>query len=84
MGPVDLGYSMAAFLIVQQPYGYFGVSSTDFWYDDSWCWHPEYDLQYGSPLGDGVRTSPHSWYRNFTGCDVEIDTEKGLGVIRMK
>lgn len=31
----------------------------------------------GSPLGPAVRTSPHSWYRNFTRANVAVDVSSG-------
>jgi hypothetical protein len=81
--PVELAYAMAAFLIVQSPYSFFGYSSG--WYDEDWCWHgKEYEADYGRPLAPATRHSTYSWTRNFTGCDVEIDVSAGTSVVRLK
>ena len=80
VGPVDFNYALAAFLIVQSPYSYFGYSSD--WYDDNWCWHSQYDISYGKPLAEARRTGSHSWTRNFTLCDVDIDTVTGISHIQ--
>jgi hypothetical protein len=79
---VPLSYALAAFLVVQAPHTYFGYSTG--WYDADWCWRREYDGAYGAPLGPAMRTGPHTWTRNFTGCDVALDTAARTGVIVMK
>ena len=81
--PVDLAYALAAFLIVQSPYSYFGYSSG--WYDADWHWHAgEYEAAYGSPLAPAVRQGTYSWTRNFTRCDVAIDVSAGTSAIHFK
>jgi hypothetical protein len=58
-----------------------------------YCWRKEYDLRCGHPLADATRTGPYTFVRNFTNCDVFVDTDcetcsgnfKGLyGEIRLK
>jgi hypothetical protein len=71
--------ALAAFLVVQTPQSVFSVSQD--WYDADFCWHPEYDVEYGTPLGPATRTGPHSWTRNFTRCNVEVDTSADYGAV---
>ena len=65
------------------------------WTDGSYCWRREYDLRCGRPLADAQRTGPYTFVRNFTACDVYVNTNcdgcegaestKGLyGEIRLK
>lgn len=81
--PGRLGGSMetalAAFLIAQTPQSVFSASTN--WYDANFCWHPEFDVQFGAPLAPATRTGPHSWTRNFTRCNVEVDTSADYGAI---
>ena len=75
----SLERSLAAFLVVQTPQSVFSASGN--WYDADFCWHPEYDVEYGAPLGPATRTGPHSWTRNFTRCNVEVDTSADSGAV---
>ena len=44
-----LEFGMAAFLMVQGEYCYFGAAAN--WYDQDWKWHAQYDWKVGRPLG---------------------------------
>jgi len=46
-------------------------------YDANFCWRPELDVAIGDPLGLAVRTSAHSWVRNFTRANVAVDVSAG-------
>ena len=46
------------------------------WYDEGFCWHPEFDVVWGEPVGPAKRTGPHSWTRNYTRCNVAVDVSK--------
>ena len=70
---------LAAFLVVQTPQTVFSASRD--WYDKDFCWHPEFDVVYGTPAGPAVRLGPYHWVRNFSGCTVEVDTAAGTGVV---
>ena len=66
--------SLAAFLIVQENYSYFMASAG--WLDGGWSWHPEYDVDYGTPLGPAlaVNTAGGTVYtRRFTRCTVTVN-----------
>lgn len=67
------GFQMAAFYICQGPGWVWGASSG--WTDSSYCWRKEYDLRCGHPLGDAVRTGTYTFVRNFTDCDIYVDTD---------
>ncbi len=72
-GPLE--FSVASYLIVAEPGTTLSVSHG--WYDEDFCWHPEFDLEYGVPLGPAKRTGPHSWIRNYTLCNVAVDVSQG-------
>lgn len=65
-------FQMAAFYIAQGPNWVWSASAG--WTDGAYCWRREYDLQCGHPLAEAKRTGPWSWTRNFTGCDVYVNT----------
>ena len=44
------------------------------WTDGAFCWRKEYDLRCGHPLAVASRTGKYTFVRNFTGCDVFVDT----------
>jgi hypothetical protein len=67
------GFQMAAFYVAQGPNWVWGASGG--WTDGSYCWRKEYNLQCGHPLDDANRTGPYTWTRNFTGCDVYLNTD---------
>jgi len=65
-GPLggDLEFEMAGYLVVQSEGTTLSLSYG--WSDQDFCWRPEYDVDYGTPLGPPVRTGAHSWARNYT------------------
>ena len=72
-------FQLAAFYIAQGPNWVWGASGG--WTDSGWdpstgqnCWRKEYDLRCGKPLADATRTGPYTFTRNFTNCDVYVDT----------
>ena len=84
-------FQMAAFYIAQGPGWVWSASAG--WTDGAYCWRREYDLRCGQPLGRAQRTGPYTFTRNFTRCDVFVDTncdsctgtQQGLyGEIRLK
>ena len=77
---VGLSYSLAAFLVARtSPYSYFGVSAG--WSSGCWCWHSEYDevSKCGAPTAPAVRTSAHSWTREYEHCVVSVNTSAAEG-----
>ncbi len=76
-GPLggDIEFQVAVYLVVQSPGTTLSLSND--WYDASFCLHPEFDVDYGLPLGPPVRTSPHAWYRNYTMANVDVDVSSG-------
>jgi hypothetical protein len=75
----DMEVQLALFLIVQTNQTVFSISGN--WYDPDFCWHSEFDVLFGTPLGDATRTGPHSWTRNFTLCNVAVDVSSYTGEI---
>jgi hypothetical protein len=75
-------FHLASFLIAQGPNWVYGVSSA--WTDNAFCWHRSYDVQCGHPLGVANRIGPYTFTRNFTGCDVSVETVGLIGEIRLK
>jgi hypothetical protein len=77
---VRLSYALAAFLVARtSPYSYFGVSGG--WSSGCWCWHKEYDeaSKCGAPVAPAVRTSAHSWTREYEHCIVSVNTSAAEG-----
>jgi hypothetical protein len=72
-GPLGgaIEFQIAVYLVVQSPGTL--ISMSDGWTEDYFCAHSEVDLEYGFPLGPPVRTSPYSWYRNYTRSNAEVD-----------
>jgi hypothetical protein len=50
------------------------VFPADNWYDESFCWRPDFDVDFGAPLANAVRTGKTTWARNYTRCSVTVDT----------
>ena len=72
-----LEFAVASYLIVATPGTALSISNG--WYDGNFCWHPEFDIQYGTPLGPPQRTGSHSWTRNYSKCNVAVDVSSGEG-----
>ena len=80
MPNVDLGLSLAVFLIGWHGGGYFGASEG--WYTGQWQWHAEYDADYGEPLAPPARDArTGTWTRNFTRCAVQVHCASGKSSI---
>jgi len=88
-GTHDL-FDLAAFYIAMSPTWVFGVSTG--WIDSAYCWRQAYDIKCGEPLNNATRTGAYTFTRNFTGCDVFVDTNSSrpnatqrlYGEIRLK
>ena len=64
--------AVAAFLIARGKYSYFMASTG--WYDGNFKWHPEYDVDYGRPLGDATHDKDSGVFsRSYTKCVVTLD-----------
>ena len=72
---------LAMFLIVQAQTSVFSISGN--WYDADFCWHDEFDVAYGAPLGLAVRTGTYSWTRNFTRANAAIDVAAGSAEVEL-
>ena len=72
-GPVEL--AIATYLLVADAGTTLSLSND--WYDGSFCWRPELDVDFGNPLGNATRTGTHSWTRNFTRANVAVDMGAG-------
>lgn len=69
----DLNYPACAFLVAQDEFCYFGVSTG--WLDPDWVWHPQYTWKVGKPLGRANRTSTYKWTRQMTNATLTLDVE---------
>jgi hypothetical protein len=72
-GPIE--FWIASYLIVAGPGSTISMSNN--WFDADFCWRPELDVVYGTPLAPPVRTGSHSWARNFTRSTVAINVSVG-------
>lgn len=76
-------FSVAAFLVAQSDYAYYGISAPDMayacateegqWADCGWAWHREYDATYGRPRGAARRVGDRAWVREFDNALVFVD-----------
>jgi Hypothetical glycosyl hydrolase family 15 len=71
----DVEFQVASYLVVADAGTTLSLSND--WYDQNFCWHAEFDVDFGAPLGLASRTGPYSWTRNFTRANVAIDVSKG-------
>jgi hypothetical protein len=71
----DVEFAIATYLIVQSPGTTISISSG--WMDSDFCWRPDYDVEYGLPLGPPVRTGAYSWSRNYTRATATVDVSQG-------
>ena len=70
----EIEFAIAAYLVVQAPGTVLSVSRD--WYDADFCWHPEWDVDYGTPIGPPRRLGPHAWARNYTKSTAHIDVSQ--------
>ena len=70
----DIEFAIASYLVVMSPGTVLSVSRG--WYDRDFCWHREFDVDYGTPVGPAVRVGPYEWARNYTRCHVQIDVSQ--------
>jgi len=75
-GPLggDIEFQVAVYLIVQSPGTLLSISND--WYDQSFCWRPDFNVDYGLPLGPPIRINPYNWIRNYTRANVEINVQQ--------
>lgn len=71
----DIEAAVASYLIVADAGTTLSISSD--WYDASFCWRPEFDVDVGQPLGEAVRVAPHAWTRQFTRANVSVNVAAG-------
>jgi hypothetical protein len=76
-----IGLGLAAFLICQGNYTYFGSATG--WEDPQWRWKPEYDVKYGAPLGEATQNTT-GWSREFERCSVFVSTDLKSFTLTMK
>jgi len=72
-GPIE--FWIASFLIAAGPGSTISLSNN--WFDADFCWRPELDVVYGTPLAPSVRTGTHTWTRIFTRSTVAINVSVG-------
>lgn len=70
----NIEFAIASYLVVMSPGTVLSVSRG--WYDSDFCWHREFDIDYGTPLGPAVRVGLYAWARNYTRCHVQIDVSQ--------
>ena len=76
--------SLAAFLVVAGNYSYFMASAG--WLDAGWTWHPEYDVDYGTPLARASvavdKAGGAVYTRMYTRCTVTVNcTSAATGAV---
>jgi hypothetical protein len=59
------------------------ISISNNWYDNDFCWRPDFDVDFGAPLGAAVRTGRTSWARNYTRSTVTVDTSTSSAVVTL-
>lgn len=74
----DVETQMGLYLTVAGPGTTISISND--WYDANFCWRPDYDVDFGAPLGPAVRTGAYTWTRNYTKSYVELDVRGGTAV----
>ena len=72
-----LEFGMAAFLMAQGDFCYFGAAAN--WYDEDWAWHHQYEWVVGHPLGPATRQGKYRWARKFEKCTVGVDLDAARG-----
>lgn len=85
-----LEFGMAAFLMAQGDYCYFGAAAN--WYDQDWSFKPQYSWVFGKPLGAAVREqaaagskeASYVWRRSFEHCNVSVNLEARHGTFEWR
>ena len=77
----ELEFAAATYLIVAGPGTTLSIS--DDWYDASFCWHYIFDVDFGAPTGDAVRTGTYTWTRSFTKATASIDMQAHSAVVML-
>lgn len=82
-GPLggDVEFAMASYLVVAGVGTTISLSSG--WMDADFCWRPEFDVDFGAPLGPAVRTGAYSFARNYTKCTVALDLKATTGAVQL-
>lgn len=78
-GPLggDIEDAVASYLIIADAGTTLSISRD--WYDADFCWRPDFDVDFGTPLGAAQRVAPHAWTRQFTRANVTVDVATGGG-----
>jgi hypothetical protein len=76
-GPLggDVEFMVATYLIVADAGTTLSLSND--WFDASFCWRPELDVDFGAPLGLATQVGTHAWTRNFSRANVAVDVSSG-------
>eukprot|EP01116_Phalansterium_solitarium_P013693 TRINITY_DN31098_c0_g1_i1.p1 TRINITY_DN31098_c0_g1~~TRINITY_DN31098_c0_g1_i1.p1 ORF type:complete len:426 (+),score=102.24 TRINITY_DN31098_c0_g1_i1:301-1578(+) len=76
-GPMQ--WQIAMFLTVRTETSVFSMS--DNWYDENFCWRPEFDVDYGQPVAPAVRTGVYTWTRQYTRSNVTLNLQSSPGSV---
>ncbi len=55
------------------------ISLSSNWYDNNFCWRPDFDVEFGVPSGPAERTGVYTWARNYTRSTVLLDVQSNTG-----
>jgi hypothetical protein len=59
------------------------MSVSSGWMDADFCWFSEFDVDFGAPAGEAVRTGTYTWTRQFSKATVAIDAAKSSGSVML-
>jgi hypothetical protein len=77
----DLEFAVATYLVVAGPGTTLSLSND--WYDADFCWHYVYDVDFGAPTGDAVRTGTYTWTRAYTKSTVSLDMQARSAIVML-
>ena len=77
----DVEYAMATYLIVAGEGTTISLSSG--WMDFDFCWRDDFDIDFGTPLTEAVRTGPYTFARNYTKATVSVDVRSNEGNVTL-
>ena len=77
----DVEHLIALYLIVAGNGTTISLSSG--WMDADFCWRPDFDVDFGAPLGDAVRTGTYTWQRNYTKSTASVDVRSDAAAVVM-